>query len=57
VPFTVVLLSTLALIYGSIVAGGFRLTKPLGAFFFCLYFVFVAGSLLKEFGRLPEGWG
>jgi hypothetical protein len=34
-----------------------RLTKPLGAFFFVLYFAFVAWALLREFGKLPSWMG
>jgi hypothetical protein len=34
-----------------------RLTKPLGAFFFVLYFAFVAWALLREFGKLPTWMG
>jgi len=52
-PSSILLLATLALVYITTLLSRFRLTKAVGAFFFLLYFVFVAYSLLHEFQKLP----
>merc|ERR1719183_154466 len=49
VPLSFILVGTLAGVYFSALCNGFYLTKPLGLFFFSLYFVFVAYNLLHEF--------
>jgi K+-dependent Na+/Ca+ exchanger-like protein len=49
-PLSIMLISTLGAVYISAALSGFTLSKPLGAFFFSLYFLFVAYSLLHEFG-------
>jgi len=49
VPLSFILVGTLAGVYFSALCCGFYLTKPLGLFFFLLYFVFVAYNLLHEF--------
>lgn len=54
-PMAVILFLTLAAVIGGLVLSGFRLNKPVGAFFFSLYLLFCAYVLLAEFGRLPGG--
>merc|ERR1719453_298121 len=49
VPLSFILVGTLAGVYLSAALCGFYLTKPLGLFFFLLYFVFVAYNLAHEF--------
>jgi len=49
VPLSYILVGTLAGVYLSALLCGFYLSKPLGLFFFALYFVFVAYNLAHEF--------
>jgi len=49
VPLSLILVGTLAGVYFSAALNGFTLSKPLGLFFFSLYFVFVAYNLAHEF--------
>jgi len=49
-PLSIMLITTLGAVYFASLLCGFVLSKPLGAFFISLYFVFVAYSLLHEFG-------
>ena len=49
-PLSLILVGTLAGVYFSALCCGFYLSKPLGLFFFSLYFVFVAYNLAHEFG-------
>jgi len=53
VPMSVFLFGTLIAVYLTTVLCKFHLTKLVGAFFFLMYFVFVAYSLLHEFGKIP----
>jgi K+-dependent Na+/Ca+ exchanger-like protein len=49
IPLSIFLISTLAAVYLMTVLAGFKLSTPLGMFFFSLYFLFVAYSLLHQF--------
>ena len=49
-PLSFILVGTLAGVYVVTLLSGFYLTKAVGAFFFLLYFVFVAYNLAHEFG-------
>jgi len=49
VPLSFILVGTLAAVYLTALLSGFYLSKPVGAFFFLLYFVFVAYNLAHEF--------
>ena len=51
-PLSLILVGTLIGVYLSALCCGFYLTKPLGLFFFALYFVFVAYNLAHEFGYI-----
>ena len=53
VPLSAILLGTLFAVYVTCILAGFRLTKAVGLFFFSLYFLFVAYSLLSEFDKIP----
>jgi K+-dependent Na+/Ca+ exchanger-like protein len=44
-PLSIFLISTLAAVYLATAAAGFEISKPVGMFFFSLYFLFVAYSL------------
>jgi len=48
-PLSIFLITTLGVVYVATAAVGFELSSPLGMFFFSLYFVFVAYSLLHSF--------
>jgi len=48
-PLSIILIGTLFLVYMATVLSGFHLSKPLGMFFFSLYFLFVAYNLAHEF--------
>jgi len=52
VPLSFILVGTLAGVYFSALCNGFTLSKPLGLFFFSLYFIFVAYNLAHEFGLI-----
>ena len=52
-PLSLILIGTLAAVYGVTLLSGFRLTKCVGLIFFSFYFVFVAYDLLHEFKKIP----
>lgn len=52
-PLSLILLATLASVYVSCLLCKFTLTKPLGGFFFAMYFAFVAYTLLHAFKKIP----
>ena len=52
-PLSLILIGTLAAVYGVTVVSRFRLTKCVGLIFFSFYFVFVAYDLLHEFDKIP----
>ena len=49
VPLSLILIGTLAAVYIVALLSGFRLSTPVGIFFFSLYFGFVGYNLLHEF--------
>ena len=49
VPLTMILFGTVAGVYFSTMLSGWKLSTPLGMFFFSLYFIFVAYLLMHEF--------
>jgi Ca2+/Na+ antiporter len=49
VPLSFILIGTLAAVYFVSLCAGFKLSTPLGMFFFSLYFFFVAYNLAHEF--------
>ena len=51
-PLSIILIGTLAAVYLVTVLSGFYLTKPVGMFFFLLYFGFVGYNLAHEFGMI-----
>ena len=52
-PLTLILFGTLIAVYLTAAFSGFKLTKCVGFIFFAMYFLFVAYSLLSEFGQIP----
>jgi len=48
-PLSMILVGTLAAVYGVTACSGFKLTKTVGLIFFSFYFLFVAYDLLHEF--------
>jgi len=51
-PLSLILVGTLAAVYGVTALSGFKLTKCVGLTFFSFYFLFVAYDLLHEFGYI-----
>ena len=51
-PLSIFLAGTLLAVYVVTALSGFYLSKPLGGFFFMMYFVFVAYNLAHEFGAI-----
>jgi Ca2+/Na+ antiporter len=53
-PMVVVLLSSLVIVFGTVLLSGFVLNKAIGVFFFAIYLAFCAMVLLQEFGVLAH---